>query len=98
MNKIIVVSKSHPLYEKLTKLNYPCYTINESSDLGIIEDHQDATIFDVYQGKGIEQGKKSIAFSILIQPNDRTLTDKELEEIQQKVLDAVTRKTGASLR
>lgn len=59
---------------------------------------QDATIFDVYQGKGIEEGKKSVAFSVLIQPDDRTLTDKELEEIQQKVLDAVTKQTGAVLR
>lgn len=59
---------------------------------------KDATIFDVYQGKNIEDGKKSVAFSIRIQPDDRTLNEKELEEIQQKVLDAVVKQTGAVLR
>lgn len=59
---------------------------------------QDAVIFDVYQGKHIEEGKKSVAFSIRIQPDDRTLTEKELEEIQQKVIAAVSKQTGAVLR
>lgn len=58
----------------------------------------DANIFDVYQGKGIEQGKKSIAFSITIQPQDKTLTDQEIEEVSKKVIDSVSAKTGGALR
>lgn len=50
MNKVILVSSNHPLYEKLTKLNYPCYTINDVGDLDIIEDHHEATIFDFFLG------------------------------------------------
>lgn len=59
---------------------------------------KDATLFDIYQGKGVEDGKKSVALSVLIQPSDRTLTDKELEAVQQKVIDAVGKQTGAVLR
>lgn len=58
----------------------------------------DATIFDVYQGKGIEDGKKSIAISVMIQPQDKTLTDKEIEKISKSVVENVAQKTGGVLR
>lgn len=56
------------------------------------------TIFDVYQGKGVPEGQKSVAVSVRFIPRDKTLTDKEIEEISQSVINAVTQKTGASLR
>ncbi len=59
---------------------------------------RDVTIFDIYQGKNIEDGKKSVAFSVLIQPTEKTLNEKELEEIQNKILQAVMKQTGATLR
>lgn len=56
------------------------------------------SVFDVYQGKGVEEGKKSIAINVRIQPTKQTLTDAEIEGVSQKIIDAVAAKTGAVLR
>lgn len=56
-----------------------------------------ADLFDVYQGKNIEAGKKSIAISIKIQPTDRTLTETELESLSKKTIEAIE-KLGGVLR
>ena len=58
----------------------------------------DAAIFDVYSGKGVEPGKKSVALSVQIQPQEQSLTDKELEALAQKIADNVAGKTGGVLR
>ncbi|MFA5593189.1 MAG: phenylalanine--tRNA ligase subunit beta [Micavibrio sp.] len=55
-------------------------------------------IFDVYKGKGVEPGKKSIAINVIIQPKDKTLTDAEIDSIGKKIVDNVTAKCGAALR
>ncbi len=55
-------------------------------------------IFDIYAGKGIEPGKKSVAIAVTIQPKSATLTDSEIEGLSKKIIDAVTQKTGAVLR
>ncbi len=57
-----------------------------------------ASIFDVYQGKGVEPGKKSIALTVVLQPKDQTLIDAEIDGIAKKIVDTVTSKTGATLR
>ena len=58
----------------------------------------DVSVFDIYTGKGVEDGKKSVAIQVTLQPKDRTLTDSEIEGISKKIVEAVTSKTGASLR
>ncbi len=55
-------------------------------------------VFDVYEGKGVPEGKKSLAISVRLQPKDKTLTDAEIEAIAQKIIAAVTKATGAVLR
>ena len=55
-------------------------------------------LFDVYQGKGIDDGKKSLAIAVTIQPRDRTLTDAEIDAIGQKVVQQVEKATGGVLR
>lgn len=55
-------------------------------------------IFDIYSGKGIEENKKSIAFSVCIQAQDHTLHDQEIEQLCQKITDAVIKATGGELR
>lgn len=55
-------------------------------------------IFDVYEGKGVEDGKKSIALNVILQPQDNTLTDSELETITNKIIDTITSKTGGQIR
>ena len=54
--------------------------------------------FDIYEGKGIENSKKSIAFLILMQDTYKTLEDEEVSEIVNKVLDILKNKFKASLR
>jgi phenylalanyl-tRNA synthetase beta chain len=56
------------------------------------------SVFDIYQGKGVEEGKKSVAINVTIQPVKQTLTDKEIEGISKSIVDAVSQKTGAMLR
>lgn len=56
------------------------------------------SVFDVYQGKGVPEGKKSLAIQVRLQPKDRTLTDVEIEAIGQKIVGAVSKATGATLR
>jgi phenylalanyl-tRNA synthetase beta chain len=56
------------------------------------------SVFDVYEGKGVPEGKKSLAISVKLQPKERTLTDAEIEAIAQRIVAAVTKATGASLR
>lgn len=58
---------------------------------------RDVTIFDVYQGKGVEEGKKSIALTITLQAPDRTLTDAEIEAASSAIVTNV-KKVGAMLR
>ncbi len=58
----------------------------------------DANVFDVYQGTGIPEGKKSVAISVTLQPREKTLTDAEIEAVMQKIVAEVTKKTGATLR
>ncbi|RCK27905.1 phenylalanyl-tRNA synthetase subunit beta [Thalassospira profundimaris] len=66
-----------------------------SADRALITD---VTIFDLYAGKGIEDGKKSLAFSITLQPTKATLTEEEIEAVSKKVVEAVQKATGGSLR
>jgi phenylalanyl-tRNA synthetase beta chain len=55
-------------------------------------------LFDVYRGKGIEKGKKSLAIAVTLQPRERTLTDAEIEAVAQRIVAAVAKATGAVLR
>ena len=55
-------------------------------------------VFDLYEGTGIPEGKKSLAIAVRLQPKDRTLTDAEIETIAQKIVAAVTKATGGALR
>ena len=56
------------------------------------------TVFDVYEGTGIEPGKKSIAIAVTMQPRDKTMTDPEIDALGQKIVAEVTKKTGGALR
>jgi phenylalanyl-tRNA synthetase beta chain len=58
----------------------------------------DVRVFDVYEGKGIDEGKKSIAIAVTIQPREKTLTDQEIEAVAARIVAEVTKKTGGTLR
>ena len=55
-------------------------------------------LFDVYEGEKMEKGRKSLAIEVVFQPRERSLTDAEIEEASAKVVAAVSKATGASLR
>ncbi|MBE6958449.1 MAG: phenylalanine--tRNA ligase subunit beta [Ruminococcaceae bacterium] len=55
-------------------------------------------LFDIYRGTGIPEGKKSMAFSLELRADDRTLTDADSEGVMSKVLSALREKLGAVLR
>jgi phenylalanyl-tRNA synthetase beta chain len=55
-------------------------------------------VFDVYEGKGIDPGKTSIAIAVTIQPREKTMTDAEIDTLAGKIVAEVTKRTGAILR
>ena len=55
-------------------------------------------VFDVYEGTGVPEGKKSLAVSVRLQPKEKTLTDAEIDAVSQKIVAAVAKATGAVLR
>jgi phenylalanyl-tRNA synthetase beta chain len=57
-----------------------------------------ARVFDLYAGKGVPEGKKSIAIAVTLQPVERTLTDAEIEAVSAKIVAQVAKATGAQLR
>ena len=59
---------------------------------------RDVKLFDIYRGTGIPDGKKSMAFSLALRADDRTLTDADSEAVMSKVLAALHEKLGAVLR
>ncbi|HEX3953848.1 MAG TPA: phenylalanine--tRNA ligase subunit beta [Stellaceae bacterium] len=55
-------------------------------------------LFDVYEGKGLPDGKKSLAIAIVLQPQEATLTDAEIEGFSKRLVTAVEKATGGILR
>ncbi|MEA3336356.1 MAG: phenylalanine--tRNA ligase subunit beta [Chloroflexota bacterium] len=58
----------------------------------------DVQLFDLYQGKQIESGKKSLAFSLTFQAMDRTLKDKDVEKVRRRIIGRLEKVLGAVLR
>ena len=59
---------------------------------------QDIALFDLYQGQGVAPGKKSLAFKIILQDSQKSLTDEEIEGVVKKLLDAAAKSHQAELR
>ncbi|MGQ8365795.1 phenylalanine--tRNA ligase subunit beta [Glaciecola sp. 1036] len=83
------------------------FTIDESLEIGKllksikkigISEIVDINLFDIYQGKGIEDGKKSIAISLWLQSSERTLEDEEIQLAVDKVVTHLQGHFGATLR
>jgi len=56
------------------------------------------TVFDLYEGTGIEPGKISIAIAVTIQPRDKTMTEPEIDALAAKIVAEVSKRTGGTLR
>jgi len=59
---------------------------------------KEVSLFDVYEGKNIEQGKKSYAVSFIIQDENKTLEESQIENIMQKLIHTFEEKLGAKIR
>ena len=106
-SQIITAGLSPTLYAPLSKLPSLTFDIsvvmNERTEIGEIEQIikdcggklvKNIELFDIYEGKNIEQGKKSFAFRITLHTEERTLTDEDMAEIQKKIFDKLTSKGG----
>jgi phenylalanyl-tRNA synthetase beta chain len=58
----------------------------------------DIALFDLYEGPNVGEGKKSLAITVTLQPTEKTLTDEEIEAVAKKIVDAVVKATGGTLR
>ena len=59
---------------------------------------RDVTLFDVYEGKNLEPGKKSYAIAITLQDDEKTLQDKQIESVMEKIINNLKKQLGAQLR
>ena len=99
------------IYKPLPK--YPAITrdiallVNEGETVGRILDIikerggrllENAELFDVYRGKQIESGKKSVAFALTYRDAEKTLTDEEVAKVHTKILDTLAKELDATLR
>ncbi|MBV9076582.1 MAG: phenylalanine--tRNA ligase subunit beta [Methylobacteriaceae bacterium] len=55
-------------------------------------------LFDLYEGAGIDEGRKSVAIEVTLQPTERTLTEADIEAVSARIVEAVAKRTGATLR
>jgi len=99
--KTLQVSPFQPLYRDFA------FIVDEATEAAKLEraakaaDNKlitSARVFDVYAGKGIEEGKKSLAITLTLQPMEATLTEEQIEALSQKVIQNVEKKVGGSLR
>ncbi|MDQ0318363.1 phenylalanyl-tRNA synthetase beta chain [Pararhizobium capsulatum DSM 1112] len=56
------------------------------------------SVFDIFEGASLGEGKKSVAIEVVIQPAERTLTDEDFEALTAKIVANVTKSTGGTLR
>ncbi len=59
---------------------------------------QELRVFDVYQGEGIETGRKSIAFGLILQDSSRTLTDEDVDVVMTGITGQLEKQFGATVR
>jgi phenylalanyl-tRNA synthetase beta chain len=69
-------------------------TIGEAGS-PLVVDHR---LFDVYRGDALGAGHRSLAYRLRLQATDRTLTDRDVAEVRERIIDAVASTHGATLR
>ena len=83
------------------------FVIDKIFKIGLLEriireiDHsiiQDVKTFDVYEGDKIPKDKKSVAINVTLQAEDKTLSERDLDQISKKIIEVVKVKTGATIR
>jgi len=83
------------------------FVIDKSFKVGLLEKIitevdkniiQKVSIFDIYEGENIPKNKKSVAINVILQALEKTLSEKDLDQVSQKIIETVREKTGAIIR
>ncbi len=83
------------------------FVIDKSFKVGLLEQLikkideniiQKVIVFDVFEGENIPKNKKSVAINVTLQALDKTLSEKDLDQVSQKIIEVVKEKTGATIR
>ena len=83
------------------------FVIDKSFKVGLLEKIimdvnsliiQKVVIFDIFEGGNIPKGKKSVAINVTLQSQDKTLTEKDLDQISRSIIEIIQKKTGATIR
>ena len=111
LKELMAAKGADPEYVPLPK--FPAVTrdiavvCDEAVTVGALEDCirkgakgllKDCKLFDIYRGKGVDEGKKSVAFSLVLRADDRSLTSEEADEDVKSILAALEKDLGAILR
>ena len=111
LKELMAAKGAYPEYVPLPK--FPAVTrdiavvCDEAVTVGALEDCirkgakgllKDCKLFDIYRGKGVDEGKKSVAFSLVLRADDRSLTSEEADEDVKSILAALEKDLGAILR
>ena len=111
LNDLMAAKGADPEYVPLPK--FPAVTrdiavvCGEAVTVGTLEDCirrgakgllKDVTLFDIYRGKGIPEGKKSVAFNLVLRADDRSLTAEEADQDVKSILETLEKELGAVLR
>lgn len=59
---------------------------------------KEVALFDIYRGKGVAEGKKSVAFNLVLRADDRSLTSEEADQDVKAILETLEKECGAVLR
>jgi len=106
----LIQSRDIPVFEAISK--YPsarrdlALIVDEKQAVGEITDYicqlggivKDALVFDIYQGKGVESGRKSVALGLILQDKSKTLVDLEVDEVITELLVNLKKLFNAQLR
>ena len=110
-DELMLAKGADPEYTPLPK--FPAVTrdiavvCDEAVTVGALEDAirkgakgllKDVTLFDIYRGKGIDEGKKSVAFNLVLRSDDRSLTSEEADQDVKSILETLEKELGAVLR
>ncbi len=109
LGKLMVLSEQGYLYQPITRFPGTIRDIALLVDEGASYEQiasliknvslvKDVTLFDCYQGKQVPAGKKSLAFRLVYQNPERTLSDDEVDKVQKQLLKRLQKETGATLR
>jgi phenylalanyl-tRNA synthetase beta chain len=96
-----------PVYDQPPVLEDLALVVNEDVPAGVVEalvrqtggkTLREVRLFDVYRGEQLGEGKKSLAYSLVYQHPEKTLTDKEVLAIRNKIVKRLEKEVGAQLR